>query len=185
MITNTKVIWMTGLSGAGKSTLGAGLQKELWMENIPATLLDGDALRQGINSDLDFSRDSRRENVRRIAEIARLFLQAGIVPIIAVISPYREDRAMAGKIIGAQRMIEVYVQCPLEVCRRRDPKGLYEKVDRGLIENFTGVSAPFEVPESPDLTIDTAQSDYASALSQLKHHCVKHVGLSMEKIMQE
>jgi len=185
MITNTKVIWMTGLSGAGKSTLGAGLQQELCMDNIPAMLLDGDALRQGINSDLGFSRDNRRENVRRIAEIARLFLQAGTIPIVAAISPYREDRAMAGKIIGAQRMIEVYVQCPLEVCRQRDPKGLYEKVDRGLIENFTGVSAPFEVPESPEITIDTSQSDYASALRQLKHHCIKSVGFSMQKIMQE
>lgn len=185
MTTNAKVIWMTGLSGAGKSTLGAGLQKELWRDNVPAMLLDGDALRQGINSDLGFSRDNRRENVRRIAEIAKLFLQAGIIPIVAVISPYQEDRIMAGDIIGVQRLIEVYIQCPVEVCRQRDPKGLYEKVNKGLIENFTGVSAPFEVPENPDLIIDTAQSDYDSALRQLKHHCMKNVGISMEKIMQE
>lgn len=149
------IVWLTGLSGAGKSTIAVELERLLFEANAGAYLLDGDNIRHGLNSDLGFSADDRAENIRRIAEVARLFADAGLVAITAFISPYRSGRAEARRIAGELDFIEVWVRCPLEVCRQRDPKGLYEKAIKGEIAEFTGVSSPYEAPEQPDLVLET------------------------------
>jgi len=148
-------LWLTGLSGAGKSTLAVSLQKALTEAGCSCSVLDGDNVRLGLNRDLGFGRDDRRENIRRIAEVARLMNDAGLVVITAFISPYRADRTLAGGIIGVERFIEIYVEAPLEVCERRDPKGMYRKARRGEIPGFTGISAPYEAPEAPAGSVDT------------------------------
>ena len=150
------MVWMTGLSGSGKSTLAIALERELQRRGILCRILDGDNIRSGINSNLGFSPDDRRENIRRIAEVAHLFVDTGIVTIAAFISPSEELRQMAAGIIGAGDFFEVYVNTPLSVCEERDVKGLYAKARRGEIREFTGISAPFEAPQSPALTIDTS-----------------------------
>ena len=148
-------IWFTGLSASGKSTIAHHLEKELFDRRIRSYVLDGDNIRHGINSNLDFSREGRRENLRRIAEISKLFVDCGIVVLAAFISPYREDRAFVRDIVGTDQFFEVYVKCGLDVCEKRDPKGLYKKARAGLIKNYTGVDAPYEEPETPDIEIDT------------------------------
>lgn len=149
-------VWMTGLSGAGKSTIAAELERRLVDAGRPCYLLDGDNVRRGISRDLGFGPEDRRENVRRVAEIARLMNDAGVVAISAFISPYRTDRQMARQIVGAGRFVEVFVDAPLQVCEQRDPKGLYRKARQGEIPDFTGVSAPYEAPVTPDLALATA-----------------------------
>lgn len=149
-------VWLTGLSGAGKSTIAAALERRLIDSAKPCYMLDGDNVRAGINRDLGFGPEDRRENIRRIAEIARLMNDAGLVVMTAFISPYRADREMAREIIGADRFVEVHIDAPLEVCERRDPKGLYRKARRGELPDFTGVTAPYETPENPDLVLATA-----------------------------
>jgi adenylylsulfate kinase len=148
-------IWLTGLSGAGKSTIAYALERQLIQDGRLAYVLDGDNVRHGLNRDLGFSPQDRTENIRRIAEVAKLFNEAGLLVITAFISPYREDRALALDIIGAHRFIEVHVSTTLQVCEERDPKGLYKKVRAGQIAEFTGISAPYEAPENPALTLDT------------------------------
>ena len=152
----TVTVWLTGLSGAGKSTLAVALQKALAESGRDCFVLDGDSVRAGLNRDLGFGRDDRRENIRRIAEVARLMNDAGVLVITAFISPYRADRTMARDIIGAERFVEIYVDAALEVCERRDPKGLYRKARRGEIPDFTGIAAPYEAPEAPAAIVDTA-----------------------------
>ncbi len=150
-----KVIWMTGLSGAGKTTIGTGIERELNKRGHLTQVLDGDNIRSGINNNLGFSAEDRFENIRRIAEVSKLFLNCGIICINSFISPTKEIRAMAKEIIGEDDFIEVYVNAPLEVCEQRDVKGLYRKARDGKIKDFTGIDAPFEVPENPAVEIRT------------------------------
>lgn len=150
------MVWMTGLSGSGKSTLAIALERELQQRGILCRILDGDNIRSGINNNLGFSPEDRRENIRRIAEVSKLFVDTGIVTIAAFISPNEELRLMAADIVGEPDFFEIYVNTPLSVCEQRDVKGLYAKARRGEIHEFTGISAPFEAPTSPALTIDTS-----------------------------
>ena len=151
------MIWFTGLSGSGKSTIAIALERELQQRGLLCRILDGDNIRSGINNNLGFSPEDRVENIRRIAEVGRLFVDTGIITLAAFISPTNDLRRMAARIIGEDDFMEVYVSTPLEECERRDVKGLYAKARRGEIKEFTGISAPFEVPEHPALTLDTSQ----------------------------
>lgn len=148
-------IWFTGLSGSGKSTVAIALERELSSRGFLSRILDGDNIRTGINSDLGFSERDRRENIRRIAEVCKLFTDTGIITVAAFISPSEQLRNMAREIVGAERFLEVYLSTPLEECERRDVKGLYAKARAGKIPEFTGISAPFDVPQAPDLELDT------------------------------
>lgn len=149
------VVWFTGLSASGKSTIAHHLEKELFDRGIRSYVLDGDNIRHGINSNLGFSREDRRENLRRIAEVAKLFVDAGIVVLAAFISPYRNDRDFVREIVGTEYFFEVFIECSVEVCEKRDPKGLYKKARAGIIKDYTGVDSPYEKPAHPDLTINT------------------------------
>lgn len=152
---NARVIWMTGLSGAGKTTIGVHLERELNKRGYLTQVLDGDNIRTGINNNLGFSEDDRFENIRRISEVSKLFLNCGIICINSFISPTNDIRQMAKDIIGQDNFLEVYVNAPLEVCEQRDVKGLYQKAREGIIKNFTGIDAPFDAPENPDIEIET------------------------------
>lgn len=151
-----KMIWFTGLSGSGKSTLAIALERELYERGVLCQILDGDNIRTGINNNLGFSEADRTENIRRIAEVSKLFVNCGIVTIAAFISPTTTIRNMAKQIIGEDDFMEIYVSTPIEECERRDVKGLYAKARRGEIANFTGISSPFEAPENPSLSLDTS-----------------------------
>ncbi len=151
------VLWMTGLSGSGKSTLAAALERRLFEEGYLAQVLDGDNLRSGLNANLGFSEEDRRENIRRIAEVAKLFLNSGLITICSFISPLRSMRQMARQIIGDKDFLELFVQAPVEVCEERDVKGLYAKARKGEIRQFTGVDAPYEEPQNPFCTLDTTR----------------------------
>lgn len=161
------VLWFTGLSGSGKSTLSNALAKCLFEKGIRTYVLDGDNIRQGLNRDLGFSKADRKENIRRIAEVAKLFLDTGMIVIVAFISPYKSDRQLAREIIGTENFLEVYVQCSLEECERRDPKGLYVKARRGEIEHFTGISDPYESPETPEIIICTEEESISAATDRI------------------
>jgi len=149
------VIWLTGLSGAGKSTLANALKTALGVEGKTVRILDGDDVRQGLCADLGFSPSDRAENIRRVGEVAALFAETGVWTIVAFISPYKLDRDTARARIGEANFIEVYLDASLETCERRDVKGLYKRARAGKIENFTGISAPYEQPEKPELVVDT------------------------------
>jgi adenylylsulfate kinase len=150
-----KVLWMTGLSGSGKTTIGMALEKELHRRGFLVMLLDGDAVRTGINNNLKFSVEDRAENIRRIAEVSKLFLHCGIVTIDCFISPTDKIRKMARDIIGKEDFLEVFINAPLETCEARDVKGLYAKARRGEIQEFTGISSPFDIPKDSDLVLQT------------------------------
>lgn len=162
-----KVIWLTGLSGSGKSTIAEAVEKELHKQGFLTMLLDGDNIRAGINSNLTFSAEDRIENIRRIAEVSKLFLNCGIITINCFVSPTNEIRTLAKGIIGEADFIEVYVNAPLAVCEARDVKGLYAKARAGLIPDFTGITAPFEAPEHPALEIPTHELEIQSAVQRL------------------
>ena len=149
------VLWFTGLSGSGKSTLANRLDAELYAMKVRSYVLDGDNLRHGLNRDLGFSALDRQENIRRVGETAKLFADAGLIAITAFISPYRRDRDVVRKIMGSGEFIEIYLDCCVDACRRRDPKGLYKKADAGKIAGFTGVTSPYEAPLNPEITIKT------------------------------
>ncbi len=149
------VIWLTGLSGSGKSTIANALELELNRKGYHTYILDGDNIRKGLNRDLGFSEKDRSENIRRVAEVAKLFVEAGLILITAFISPFVEDREKARNIIGEENFVEVFVDAPLDVCIKRDPKGLYKRALRGEIEKFTGIDSPYEKPAKPDIRIDT------------------------------
>ena len=151
------MLWFTGLSGSGKSTVAIALERELHSRGLLCRILDGDNIRSGINNNLGFSAEDRVENIRRIAEVGRLFVDTGIITIAAFISPNNQLREMAAEIIGKDDFVEVFISTPLEECEKRDVKGLYAKARRGEIKNFTGISAPFEAPEHPDITLDTSK----------------------------
>ena len=161
------VIWLTGLSGVGKSTIATDLERELFSQLKHVYILDGDNMRHGLCTDLGFSPADRRENIRRIGEVARLFADAGFICITAFISPYRADRELVRSIISAGRFIEVYLNAPLEVCEKRDPKGLYAKARAGEIKEFTGVSAPYEPPVSPEIELLTDKLTPADCVSRI------------------
>ena len=154
---NSKVIWMTGLSGSGKTTVAKGVERYLHSQGILNQLLDGDNIRVGISSNLTFSSEDRAENIRRISEISKLFLNCGIVTINCFVSPTIEIRNIAKEIIGVENFIEVYINASVDTCEKRDVKGLYQKARKGEIKDFTGISAPFEAPKSPEIEINTAQ----------------------------
>ena len=161
------MIWFTGLSGSGKSTLAIALEGELYKQGILCRILDGDNIRSGINNNLGFSEADRTENIRRIAEVYKLFVDCGIVTIAAFISPTHAIRRMASEIIGEDDFLEVYVSTPIEECERRDVKGLYAKARRGEIKEFTGISSPFEAPEHPFISIDTSRQSLADSVKIL------------------
>lgn len=151
------VIWFTGLSGSGKSTLAHAVEKRLFENGNLCYVLDGDNIRHGLNKNLGFSPEDRTENIRRIGEVAKLFADAGVIAMTAFISPYRQDRQTARELLKYGEFIEVYVKVPLDIAEERDPKGLYKKARAGEIKEFTGISAPYEEPENPEIVIDTSQ----------------------------
>jgi len=159
LVQSTTVLWLTGLSGSGKTTIAQALEQRLCSNlGFLVCILDGDKLRQGLNSDLSLSEKDRKENIRRTAHVAKLFSETGIVVICSLISPYIKARELARSIIGAE-FKEIYIKCPIEECKKRDPKGLYAKHDRGEIKGLTGIDAPYEEPLSPDLVIETDKKD--------------------------
>jgi len=160
-------IWFTGLSGAGKTTLARGLELRIAERGRLACVLDGDTLRNGLNGDLGFGPEGRRENIRRAGELCRLLVENSLIAIAAFISPYERDRHRARELLPAERFLEVHVATPLETCRARDPKGLYGKAERGEIPHFTGVSSPYEAPSRPELTIDTSERNVESCLDEI------------------
>ncbi len=161
------VVWFTGLSGSGKSTLAHAVEEVLHRQGCRTFVLDGDNVRRGLCADLGFSPEDRRENLRRIAEMARLFLEAGVITLAAFISPMCADRERVKKIVGAENFLEVYVRCPVEVCEARDVKGMYRRARTGQIRDFTGISAPYEPPEAPALVVDTDRNDLAECVEQV------------------
>lgn len=165
----SRVIWFTGLSGSGKSTIAAALERRLFDQGYFAQVLDGDNIRTGINQNLGFSEEDRMENIRRIAEVSKLFVQAGVITINCFISPAGTMREMARQIIGAEDFIEVYINTPIELCEARDVKGLYAKARRGEIKNFTGIHEPFEAPENPHLEILTEGKEVNTSVDEVLH----------------
>ena len=161
------IVWFTGLSGSGKSTIANDLEKILHRKGFFTYLLDGDNIRHGLNSDLSFSPEDREENIRRIGEVACLFLDAGLITIASFISPYRKDRDRIREKAGIGRFIEVFVDCPLEVCEQRDVKGLYKMAREGKIPDFTGISAPYENPETPEITINSSMEPVEESVEKI------------------
>lgn len=164
------VIWFTGLSGSGKSTVANRVEKELNGHKIHTYTLDGDNVRSGLNSDLGFTKEDRTENLRRVAEVAKLFLDAGTVVLAASITPLETDREMIRKIVGREHLVEIYVNTSLKACEERDVKGLYEKARTGEIPEFTGISSPYEIPKQPDITIDTENEMIDESVQKVLHH---------------
>ncbi len=162
-----KVLWFTGLSGSGKSTLAIALERKLFDQGYSVIILDGDNIRTGINNNLTFSPEDRIENIRRIAEVAKLFLANGIICIVSFISPTRDMRANAKQIIGPTDFVEVFIDTPIEICEARDVKGLYKKARAGEIKDFTGVNAPYEIPLQPDVHVHTEDTDIEETLAVL------------------
>lgn len=171
------VVWFTGLSGAGKSTLAHAVEDALYRQGRRTFVFDGDNVRHGLCSDLGFSPADRRENLRRIGEMARLFVAAGTIALTAFISPMREDRARVKQIIGAENFLEVFVSCPLDICEQRDVKGMYRRARAGEIAEFTGISAPYEAPEAPALAIDTSTTPLAQCVAQVLELLAPHLAL--------
>jgi adenylylsulfate kinase len=170
-----KVIWFTGLSGSGKTTLASALERNLFESGFLTQILDGDNIRTGINNNLGFSPDDRKENIRRIAEIAKLLINSGVICLCAFVSPTRDVRNVVRTIVGEADFLEVYVSTPIEVCETRDIKGLYQKARAGEIKEFTGVSAPFEVPQKAVLSIDTSNKTVDECVNVLLNRLLKEV----------
>lgn len=169
------MIWFTGLSGSGKSTVAMGVERELHAQGILCRILDGDNVRAGINNNLGFSAEDRIENIRRIAEIGKLFVQTGVVTLACFVSPTNDIRQMAREIVGKEDFLEVYISTPIEECERRDVKGLYARARKGEVKNFTGISAPFEAPVSPDIDIDTSKIPLEESVRTLTELIIKRV----------
>jgi adenylylsulfate kinase len=179
-----KVIWFAGLSGAGKTTLAKRLEEELFNRNFMVQILDGDNIRSGINNNLSFSEEDRKENIRRIAEVSKLFLNCGIIAINSFISPTREVRHLAREIIGKEDFIEVYINAPLSVCENRDVKGLYAKARKGEIKDFTGIGSPFEEPEEADLEIHTDLLTIEESVEKLMEFLLPRITLESLVVSQ-
>lgn len=174
---HSRIIWLCGLSGSGKSTLALALEKKLFDLGFHPYVLDGDNIRTGLNNNLGFTDDDRTENIRRIAEVARLFAHAGVIPITSFICPLESQRKLARKIIGNENFLEVYVDCPFEICEERDVKGLYAKARAGQVANFTGRSSAFEAPHSPDLHLKTHEETPDESLRKLVNFVLPHISL--------
>ena len=172
---HARVFWFTGLSGSGKSTLAIGLERKLFNEGYHVVVLDGDNIRSGLNNNLSFSADDRKENIRRVAEVAKLFMGNGQVCFVTFISPTIELREMAKEIIGRECFVEVFIDTPIEVCESRDVKGLYQKARAGEINDFTGISAPFEKPLHPDICIETKDKTVEESLNELFDDIIKRI----------
>ncbi len=149
------VLWFTGLSGSGKSTIAVEVEKRLYEKGFATYLLDGDNVRHGLNSNLGFSNEDRKENIRRIAEVSALFKDAGLITLVSFISPFKKSREFAKEKVGSKAFVEIYVKADIETCAKRDPKDLYKKAINGVIKNFTGISSPYEEPKNPDIILDT------------------------------
>ena len=173
-----QIVWFTGLSGSGKSTVANLVEKRLTMAGRHAYILDGDNVRHGLNKDLGFTEADRVENIRRVAEVARLMADAGLIVIVSFISPFANERRLAREIAGDVRFTEVYVDTPLEICEARDPKGLYARARRGEIKNFTGIDSPFEAPEAADLTLHGGVSEPAELADRLYDSLFAEAGLA-------
>lgn len=176
---NAICIWMTGLSGSGKSTIAQGLEKKLHQDGILTAILDGDNVRTGINNNLGFSEEDRTENIRRIAEINKLFLQNGIVTINSFVSPTKDIRDLAKEIIGEQDFFEVYINASFDECAKRDVKGLYKKALNGEIKNFTGLDAPFEAPENPAIEIKTTEQTIEESIDTIYNYFIKKIKIEL------
>ena len=168
------VIWFTGLSGSGKSTVSVALEKALFEQKITSYRLDGDNIRHGLNKNLGFSPEDRKENIRRIGEVGKLMVDAGAVTMTAFISPYEEDRNIVRDILEDGEFIEVYTKCSLDECEARDPKGLYKKARSGEIKEFTGINAPYEEPSNPEIIIDTEQHSVEEAVEEIVAYLKEH-----------
>ena len=168
------VIWFTGLSGSGKSTVSVALEKALFEQKITSYRLDGDNIRHGLNKNLGFRPEDRRENIRRIGEVGKLMVDAGVVTMTAFISPYEEDRNIVRDILEDGEFIEVYTKCSLDECEARDPKGLYKKARSGEIKEFTGINAPYEEPSNPEIIIDTEQHSVEEAVEEIVAYLKEH-----------
>jgi adenylyl-sulfate kinase len=171
------VVWLTGLSASGKSTIATELERELFRRGCQPFILDGDSVRQGLCSDLDFSERDRHENIRRVGEVARLFADAGFICLSAFISPHRADRDLVRNLMPPGTFIEVFVNAPLSVCEQRDPKGLYAKARKHKIKNFTGISSPYEPPLKPEIELPTDQLTVAQAVQKILHRLEKKLGI--------
>ena len=169
------VVWLVGLSGSGKSTLARGLENTLHQKGFITQIIDGDNLRSGLNKNLSFTEEDRIENIRRAAEVSKLFANCGIITICSLISPTEEIRKMAKNIVGGNKYFEVFVNCPIEVCESRDVKGLYKRAREGQIKNFTGIDSPFEAPQSPDLEIRTDINSIEYCHNQLVENIIQKV----------
>lgn len=175
------VIWFTGLSGAGKSTIAACLEERLNNLGKLTYMLDGDNLRHGLNKDLNFTIEDRKENIRRVSEVAKLFLDAGVITLASFISPLRDDRSFAREIIG-NNFVEVYVKCPISLCKERDPKGLYKKVEKGLIKNFTGIDSVYEEPINEEILIDTSNKTLDEEIEMIINFLIERDYLKIGEI---
>lgn len=169
------VLWFTGLSGSGKSTVAGKLEELLIEEGIHTYILDGDNIRTGLNKGLSFSAEDRSENLRRIAEVSKLFVDAGIITLSAFISPLKKDRRFIKEIIGEENFIEIFIDTPLHICEERDVKGLYKKARKGEISNFTGITAPYEKPETPDIIIKTENSNIEDCAKKVVHYLMNTI----------
>lgn len=167
------VIWFTGLSGSGKSTLAGKIEELFFREGIKTYILDGDNVRTGLNKNLGFSPEDRKENIRRIGEAGKLFVDAGVVVLTAFISPYRSDRNIVRNLLKKNEFIEVYVKCSVEVCEQRDVKGLYKKARAGEIKDFTGINAPYEEPENPEITVETNLANESECVKKIYQHVIE------------
>jgi adenylylsulfate kinase len=177
----SKVIWFTGLSGAGKSTIGMGVEKKLYEHGFLTQVLDGDIIRSGINNNLGFSEDDRLENIRRIAEVSKLFIHAGVITINCFISPTKHIRDMAKDIIGRENFLEIFVDTPLEICEQRDTKGLYKKARKGLIQNFTGITSPFDNPVNPDYVVTTQNKTVEQSVNEVLNFVLPILNIKQQR----
>jgi len=174
------VLWFTGLSGSGKSTLANAINLELFRRNLAGYVLDGDNVRHGLNADLGFSDEDRVENIRRIGEVSKLFVDAGVIVSTAFISPFREDRHLVRERFKEDEFIEIYVDCPLHACEERDVKGLYKKAREGTIPNFTGISSPYEPPTQPEITINTDVLSVEEGVLEIVQYLDQHNYISRQ-----
>ena len=163
-------VWFCGLSGSGKSTIANEVEKYLYACQCKTYILDGDNVRNGLNNNLDFSEESRKENLRRVSEVAKLMVDAGLIVLTAFISPFEEERTFAKRIIGADNFIEVFIDTPIEICEQRDVKGLYKKARAGEISNFTGITSPFQAPSNPDIIIKTANRPLEDCVNEVLNY---------------
>lgn len=175
------VIWFTGLSGAGKSTIANAVEKRLYEQGCRTFVLDGDNVRHGLCNDLGFAVDDRRENIRRIGEVAKLFVEAGVITITAFISPLMKERRRIRQLLNDGDFIEVYCDCSIDVCEQRDVKGLYSKARTGLIKDFTGISSPYEAPNDPDLVLDTATESVDRCVERVVNHLLERAVLNEQE----